>query len=278
MKKEYSPINFRKSLLDRVKKLANGDPAIIQRVQKQVAFDRLLCRLFSDNKTSWILKGGHAIELRFENARATKDIDIALKEVGNYAILELLRDKVSADLGDYFSFEIRESVLDLEAAPYGGARFPVDAKIDGKIFSKFHIDVGVGDIWIEPHEKIELKDWLNFAGIKTTTVSVISKEQHFAEKIHAYTLPRESRYNSRVKDLVDMIILIQNEKMDMKNLKKAIKETFARRKTHEIPLELLIPPSEWQKPFDTMAEECGLKVSLESAFKILVRYYSSLNN
>jgi hypothetical protein len=75
-----------------------------------------------------------------------------------------------------------------------------------------------------------------------------------------------------------MIILIQNEKMDMKNLKKAIKETFARRKTHEIPLELLIPPSEWQKPFDTMAEECGLKVSLESAFKILVRYYSSLNN
>jgi len=46
-----------------------------------------------------------------------------------------------------------------------------------------------------------------FAGIQSPRVQMISRQQQFAEKIHAYTLPRNSQ-NSRAKDLVDMVLLV----------------------------------------------------------------------
>ena len=63
----------------------------------------------------------------------------------------------------------------------------------------------------------------------------ISKEQQFAEKLHAYTLPRPDAPNSRVKDLVDMILLIQMSTMDKAVLERAIQTTFELRGTHAVP-------------------------------------------
>ena len=43
-------------------------------------------------------------------------------------------------------------MLDLDAAPYGGARFSVTASIAGKPYVKFHLDLGIGDVVDEPYE------------------------------------------------------------------------------------------------------------------------------
>ncbi|MBI3535227.1 MAG: nucleotidyl transferase AbiEii/AbiGii toxin family protein [Deltaproteobacteria bacterium] len=128
----------------------------MQRLQKQVALDRLLCRLFSGKEIPWVLKGGHALELRIQKSRATKDIDLALKEIKIFhasvgkeqskLIFEKLQEKATLDLKDFFEYTIGLPVLDLDAAPYGGGRFPVETSIDGKIFIKFHLDIGVGDV------------------------------------------------------------------------------------------------------------------------------------
>ncbi len=100
---------------------------------------------------------------------------------------------------DWFEYTIGPPVMDLTAAPYGGARYSVEARMDGRIFARFHLDAGVGDVVIQPLETAECHDWLGFAGIEKPCVRMISREQQFAEKIHAYTLPRSSP-NSRVKD------------------------------------------------------------------------------
>jgi hypothetical protein len=100
-------------------------------------------------------------------------------------------------------------------------------------------------------------------------------EQHFAEKIHAYTLPRERAFNSRVKDLVDLILLIQENKMKKTALKKAIKETFAKRVTHDVPPFLIAPPKEWQRPFKAMALECNLHMEVE-AFELLYDFWKAI--
>jgi len=43
--------------------------------------------------------------------------------------------------------------MDLDAAaPYGGARHPVEAILGGHTFVKFHVDLGISDIIIEPFE------------------------------------------------------------------------------------------------------------------------------
>jgi hypothetical protein len=92
--------------------------------------------------------------------------------------------------------------MDLTAAPYGGARYPVEARMDARIFARFHLDVGIGDVVMRPLETVACQDWLGFAGIQGPQVQMIPREQQFAEKIHAYTLLRSAE-NSRVKDLVD---------------------------------------------------------------------------
>ena len=73
--------------------------------------------------------------------------------------------------------------------------------MDGRTFSRFHLDVGIDDVLIEPLQRIQGHDWLGFAEIPPAEMRLISKEQQVAEKLHAYTLPR-STPNSRVKDLV----------------------------------------------------------------------------
>ena len=141
--------DFKKSLENRLKNMALERGENLQRLRRKVAFDRLLARLFSSEEQSFFLKGGYAMELRLETARATKDIDLTslkrLKGEGDLLsamILEELRTLAQQDLGDFFVYRVGEAQLDLDNAPYGGARYPVTALLDGKIFVRFQLDVG----------------------------------------------------------------------------------------------------------------------------------------
>lgn len=273
------------ALSKRLKDKSKHERIDIQRLRRQVAFDRLLARLFYIEPSPWVLKGGYAMELRVSHPRATKDIDLAVKtgffefpssESQNTTILRELRTRGSKDLNDFFIFQISDPIMDLEAAPYGGARFLVEALVDGRIFAKFHLDIGVGDDLIEPVDIVIGEDWLGFAGFHTKGVPALSMNQQFAEKLHAYTLPRGERGNSRVKDLIDMILLLRSEKLNKEKVVEAIERTFSRRATHEIPRKLPSPPREWKEPFSKLANDCELTVNLEDAFKELALYFSKL--
>ncbi len=286
-KKYTNPTNFRRALENRLGEYAKKEGIGIQKLRRQVAFDRLLARLFQKKSAAlpWALKGGYAMELRVKSARATKDIDLAVRDakllssnsnVQNQAIRKLLQEHSGADLGDFFIYEIGDPMMDLDAAPDGGGRFSVEALMDERTFVKFHVDVGVGDVWMEPLESIQIHDWLSFAAIEPTSVLAISKEQQFAEKIHAYTLPRGDRQNSRVKDLVDMVLLIQGPPLSEIRLSEAIHATFRRRRTHEYPTKLLSPPAEWRQSFVKLAAECGLNENIEKAFLDVQSYIEKI--
>jgi hypothetical protein len=155
--------------------------------------------------------------------------------------------------------------MDLTAAPYGGARYPVEARMDERIFARFHLDAGLGDVVMEPLETIVCRDWLGFAGIESSQIRMIAREQQFAEKIHAYTLPRHTA-NSRVKDLVDLALLIGSDGLDKQRIMDALRLTFERRGTHDLPVGLVPPPADWQIPFHALAEECGLPTDVAPVF------------
>ena len=282
-KKYATPTAFRRALEDRLKQKAKKEELDLQRLMREVAFDRLLARLFAKKGAAWILKGGYALELRMKEARATKDIDLALRHsLGKEKdlplktlILEALAESAARDLGDFFSFNIGEAMLDLDAAPYGGARFPVEARLDGRTFVSFHLDVGAGDVVIAPFDTTHAHDWLEFAGIAGAEFPTISREQHFAEKLHSYTLPRETP-NSRARDLIDMLLLIGSAKMDRVKVRLALDATFKRRKTHPLPVSLDRPPVAWKSPFAALAGACGLPADLAAAFEVLNSFYSKL--
>ena len=178
---------------------------------------------------------------------------------------------------DFFIFVFGNATQDLDAAPYGGARFPVDARLAGRTFVKFHLDVSTGDVLREPYESLSGRDWLGFAGIASANFPAVSPEEQFAEKLHAFTLPRVGRENTRVKDLVDLVLLIERTRLDVARLPKAIRETFQRRKTHGIPATLASPPASWPTPFAEMARECGITVDMEKHFGVVQQFFSRLH-
>ncbi len=271
---------FRRALEERLKNESRAMQMDINRLRRQVSFDRLLARLFWTESVPWVLKGGYALELRFKAARSTIDIDLTLQPLAGaldsasavQEVREMLQAAAAVSLDDWFEYTIGPPILDLTAAPYGGARYSVETRMDGRIFAKFHLDAGIGDVVIQPLETIECPDWLSFAGIQQPNVRVISREQQFAEKIHAYTLPRSSP-NSRVKDLVDLILLSRESQIDKLRTLNALRNTFERRNTHTLPTSLIAPPEEWRIPFEALAAECRLQVSLPEAFEELREFF-----
>ena len=144
-----SATDFRKSLEARLQLLATKTGEDLQRLRRKVAFDRFLARVFAQEKPEFYLKGGYAMELRVKAARATKDIDLTcirrVRDPGHllsHIILNDLQSFARIDLNDHFVYQVGPAQIDLENAPYGGARYPVSSLIDGKIFVRFQLDVG----------------------------------------------------------------------------------------------------------------------------------------
>lgn len=154
-KKYENPKAFRTALEDRLNRISKSQGTDILRLRRQVAFDRLLARIFSNPSSPWVLKGGYAMQLRIDSARATKDVDLAMREAKLLSkneddkitgLLEMLRAEAKKDLHDFFSFNIGTSIMELDAAPYGGSRFLVESSVDGRSFEKFHLDCSISPI------------------------------------------------------------------------------------------------------------------------------------
>jgi hypothetical protein len=129
MSRYQTPTALRRALEDRLLAAARRDGGDIQRMRRQAAFDRLLCRLFREPDAPWLLKGGYAMELRIQKARTTRDVDLAIRELpdgakewNDAAVCPSLERAAAVDLQDGFEFTIGDPTMDLDSAPYGGAR------------------------------------------------------------------------------------------------------------------------------------------------------------
>ena len=277
--------DFRRSLEARLKTISEKTNEDLQRLRRRVAFDRFLARIFMQEKSDFFLKGGYSMELRISQARATKDIDLTyLRRVKNSEelLIELifqdLQEIARIDLQDHFVFRIEKSQFDLKNVPYGGARFPIVSLIDGRLFVRFQLDVGA-DAVVDEVDEVKGNDWLNFCGVSAPQISMISVTQQFAEKLHAYTLPRDGRFNSRVKDLIDLILLLKmKKKHDLQKFYLALKKVFKVRGTHTLPDKLLFPPEEWQLIFSAMAKECSLSKNMRQSFLEIDKFYRKIIN
>ena len=75
---------LRVALEERLNRLSKENGVDIMRLRRCVAFDRLLARFFAAQPSALLVKGGYALELLFDNARSTKDMDFSFKgDLGN---------------------------------------------------------------------------------------------------------------------------------------------------------------------------------------------------
>ena len=285
-----TPQAFRAALQARLRNVARQRGTDLQRLQRRVAFERLLARLFAEQDPPWLLKGGYALELRLpDRARSTLDLDLSVPEperllsppAGDEAarrdrdaeIYEQLQIAAERDLGDGFQFLVR--LPKRTAMPGGGIRCSVEARLAGRAFARFHLDVGLGDVVLDPPEWVVGSSLLDFAGIPAAQVALYPVAQQFAEKIHAYTFPWQDRDNTRVKDLVDLVLLIHTGQVDPDRVRRALRATFETRASHPLPFQLPEPPQDWAEPYAALAQKLDLPAAtLPQAYDYLAGYWS----
>jgi hypothetical protein len=220
------------------------------------------------------------LELAVKSARATRDIDLVLGTSlaggsGSCVTLrQMLQDSLSRPSGDWFEFQVGQPVMILDCQPCGGERLPVRSILGGRLFVAFHVDVVVGGILLEPLRVAAGEDWLGFAGIEASPLTTTSLEQQLAEKLHAYALPREDkRDSSRVKDLIDIVLLLETGTLEPEEVAAAVVATFKDRGNGPIPETVPDPPAFWTRPYATMAIACHIITDVNAAVSRVRDFY-----
>lgn len=286
-----TPFAFRMALEERLRNISQKEGIDLLRLRRRVAFERLLARLFAEAEPPWLLKGGYALELRLAyRARSTRDLDLTVPEPERLHLSsesgisqeradklhEYLQVAAERDLGDAFRLLIRAPRGELTGAPGGGVRCGVEARLAGRVFARFHVDVGLGDPKLGEPAWVEGDSLLDFAGIPAVRIPVVPAAQQFAEKIHAYTFPWRDRDNTRMKDLVDLVLLVDSGLLEATQVGQALQVTFILRATHPLATELPKPPEAWSESFQALAIELGLPVQdLELAYEYLRTFWQS---
>lgn len=213
--------SFRQAIETRIRQTQQDSQLPILRLRKTMAFERLLARF----DEGWILKGGFALQLRLDKARATMDIDLlALQTYPVEKLTELVQETGRPDLGDYFSFII--SLMGNQHIDQASVRYHVTSLLDSRIFEEFNLDIGMGDPVIEPVEYLDIPRYIQVGGLPSVQFPCYPISQHIAEKFHAMTRSRPAE-SSRVKDLVDILLLAElSSNLSSKLLLRAIQATF----------------------------------------------------
>lgn len=239
---------FRQALEERIRQDYQGKD--IPRIRKMIAFERLMARL----DQHWILKGGYAIQLRTERARTTQDVDLLVMDISVDEIENTFRKALENDLGDYFEYFISRSGT---IAGEQALRFLVTSRVAGRIFERFHVDVGYTDPLLSPIDYLIPPNFLDFAQIEPSRIPCYSIYQHIAEKIHSIWRPRNIQ-SSRAKDLVDLILMASlDSNVQANTLQQAIVLVFQSR-GHKVPNSFHSFPTGWQQRYNRLAKETQL--------------------
>lgn len=274
--KYASAAAFRAALEQRLLTTAQQSGMPLARMRKLVVFDRLLARLLVVAEGRWVLKGAVGLNFRLgAQARTTQDLDLARRDGTEATTADFLAAQ-QRDLGDYFVFAV-------EIARSGNAddplltRYHVRAELAGRLFEEITVDVGFGDPLPEVPERIAGPHLLAFAGIPAIEVPALPLESQIAEKLHAYTRTYAGgRSSSRVKDLIDLVILSETFVFRGGGLRDAIETVFTDRATHALPRTLPRPPQDWRTAWRRMARESRLQTDLAAGYAQASRFLTPI--
>lgn len=228
-----------------------------------VVFERLIARLLVVAPDRWIVKGGVALDFRM-GGRARMTIDLDLANQGQIGLADIDMTAVqSVDLNDFFTFAIRTAPAFGPFPEHSTVRYRALAKLDDSKFEEFVVDVVFSDHPVPFPDLLTVPPLLEFAGVAPIRVPALPLEQHVAEKLHAYTQTYDgNRSNTRVKDLIDLVLIPSFSELNAARLHEAIELVFGDRQTQRTPRCLPDPPSAWDLPYQQLAREVDLDLDV----------------
>lgn len=277
-----SPAALRAAIEQRLLSQSQQTGISLDRLRRRVLYERIVIRLDLAEPATWVVKGGLALDVRMgERARTTKDLDLGLIEdaIEGDRIRERLIDALATDPDrDWFTFVVgRPRQLNADQQGRVIWRFSVESSLAGRPFGALKLDVAPRIGEHEPTERVLLHNLLEFADLKSRTVELIDINRHAAEKFHALTREYDDRPNSRVRDLIDLVLLLENDYLDATRCCDTIEATFTQRDTHSIPNELADPPPAWAAHYATLTEDLDVEAkSLDTAMQLVRSFWYQL--
>jgi hypothetical protein len=273
---------LRAALEARLANRARDSNLDLNRLRRRVVFERLLARLDDTDPGAWVLKGGMALELRWwGRARATRDLDLAVRDGADTAdgVRTGMANALAGDVGgDRFEFVVGHArPLRDDEAGRPGWRLPVDARLAGRSFASVTVDVVVRPDEISRTERLALPGSLAFAGVPAGEAEVVDRSQHIAEKLHALTRTYAAGASTRVRDLVDVVLLIDDGVRPDPQTARVVREVFEARDTHPLPTTVGDPPADWSDRYAELARDLDLSAhDIDQAMATLRDFWTRL--
>lgn len=270
-----TPQAFRAALEQRLRNRSIETGVSLDRLRRRVLFERIVARLQAVEPGRWVLKGGMALEVRLrDDARLTKDIDLGLRD--DIEGPEDLHDRLVGALAvdqDGDRFELQAGYPELLSADRGGHvtwRVKVLGTVAGKPFGGIQLDVSPRAHELVATDHLALPNSLDFAGVPATVAEIIDVHRHAAEKFHAMLRDFGDRDNSRVRDLVDLVLLIEHDLLSAPSVAASARDVWAERDGAEPPPALPFLPESWHGRYERMAAEHEIASQSFAAAQALV--------
>ena len=223
-------------LKGKIKSFSEKNNLKAQEVLQMYFFERFLTRLEKSRyRVNFIIKGGFLISsiIGIQN-RTTMDIDTTIKglPVKEEIIKEIILEILNIEVNDEIEFVLGKIENIREISEYENYRLHLTANFE-KIKNPLKIDITTGDVIIpseiEYSYETIFKEKLN--------ILVYSLETLIAEKYE--TIIKRNITTTRLRDFYDiyMIFKLKNDKINVNNLKQAIRETAKNRNSTEEILE-----------------------------------------
>src|SRR5689334_613936 len=229
-----TPAAIERAVADRVRQRYPAGEVAARR--NEVAYRRLVARLFALSPDGWVLRGGYAMILRLDPNRTSNDIDVAhIHAAGEHAVaLRELERAMQLDLGDFFAFEV---VRVGGATPERARRITVRCRLGAREFATFRVDLAAPEEDVPMERLAELPPLIGIEQVdETPPVLVIAWVQQIAEKTCAMIESHEGAHSSRARDLVDIsLIAEQIDGIDGDELIGAVRAEAERRRTRSLP-------------------------------------------
>lgn len=258
-----TPQALRTALEARIRNESAASATSPDRLRRRVIFQRIVTRLQRAEPGRWVLKGGMAMEVRLQDAaRLTKDLDLGLRvanvdpgELRDRLIEALRRD----DDGDGFRFAVGVPARMTEDG--GGHltwRLAVEVELAGRRFGAIKLDISPRAYELEATDTVTLPNALDFAGFATVDIEILDVHRHAAEKLHGMLKDFGERENSRVRDLADLMLMLDAGLLTAMRLAAVVTDVWAERDAVVPPAAFPQLPLSWPGRYERLAAENGI--------------------
>jgi len=254
----------------------------LDRLRRRVLFERVVARLQAAEPDLWVLKGGMALEVRLDDrARLTKDLDLGLRDDvhDGEELHERLVRLLATDPDDDRFVLTAEPVRRLleDGAGHVTWRTRVSGQLAGRSFGRLQLDVSPRSHELTATERVALPSSLAFAGIGAREVEIIDVHRHGAEKLHGMLRVVGDRENTRVRDLVDLVILAEHELIDPRRLRTAVRDVWAERDECPPPASFPALPASWPERYERLAGDHDVTIaSFPEAAELVTTLWSAM--